>query len=94
MLQVVGSVELALPEVFQTVGTLEWIVALPGGFETQVISSGVEVQKSPPDLERFGEYGRILKTYPQSFLARNLAPPGPIGLNLRYRQLVPGMSGP
>ena len=90
----VGQVELALPEVFQTVGTLEWVVALPAGFETQVISSGLEVQKSPADLERFGEYGRILKSYPQRFLAKTLAPPGPVGLNLRYRQLIPGITEP
>jgi hypothetical protein len=88
----VGEIDLALPEVFQTVGTLEWVVALPAGFETQVISSGLEVQKTPPDLERFGEYGRILKSYPQRFLAKTLAPPGPVGLNLRYRQLVPGLT--
>src|SRR4030095_8070490 len=90
----VGQVELALPEVFQTVGTLEWVVALPAGFETQVISSGLEVQKSPADLERFGEYGRILKSYPQRFLAKTLAPPGPVSLNLRYRQLIPGITEP
>ncbi|MEO7318285.1 MAG: hypothetical protein ABIZ56_04795, partial [Chthoniobacteraceae bacterium] len=87
----IGSVELPLPEVFQTVGTLEWIVALPGGFETQVLSSGLTVQKTPPDLTRFGDYGRILKSHPQSSLAKDLAPPGPVSLNLHYRQAVPAM---
>ena len=87
----IGDVELPLPEVFQTVGTLEWIVALPGGFDTQIISSGLTAQKTPPDLTRFGDYGRILKSHPQSYLAKDLAPPGPVSLNLHYRQSVPAM---
>ena len=86
-----GAVELPLPEVFQTTGTLEWIVALPAGFETQVLSSGLTVQKTPPDLARFGDYGRILQSHPQSALAKDLAPPGPVSLSLHYRQSVPGM---
>lgn len=90
----VGVVELALPEVFQTVGTLDWAVALPGGFGTQVIASGLEVQKTPPDLSRFGDYGRILKTIANVHLAKDLAPPGPVNLTLRYRQMVPAMDGP
>jgi hypothetical protein len=90
----VGSADLVLPEVFQTVGTLEWIVALPGGFDTQIISSGLEVQKTPPDLARFGEYGRILKSHPQSYLAKDLAPPGLVTLSLRYRQTIPSMDWP
>lgn len=90
----VGSVELALPEVFQTVGTLEWVVALPGGFETQVIASGLAVQKVPLDLSRFGDYGRILKSHPQSSLAKDLAQPGPVNLNLRYRQVIPPLEDP
>ena len=87
----IGNAELPLPEFFQTVGTLEWVVALPGGFETQVISSGMEVQKTPADLTRFGDYGRILKTHPQSYLTKDLAPPGPVGLNLHYRQTIPAL---
>ena len=87
----IGAVELPLPEVFQTTGTLEWIVALPAGFETQILSSGLTAQKTPPDLTRFGDYGRILKSHPQSYLAKDLAPPGPVSLNLHYRQSVPGM---
>ncbi len=87
----IGNAELPLPDVFQTVGTLEWIVALPAGFDTQVISSGLTVQKTPPDLTRFGDYGRILKSHPQSSLAKDLAPPGPVSLNLHYRQSVPAM---
>ena len=89
----IGNVELPLPEVFLTVGTLEWIVALPGGFDAQVISSGMAVQKTPPDLTRFGDYGRILKSHPQSYLAKDLAPPGPVSLNLHYRQSVPMLDG-
>lgn len=85
----IGALEVLLPEVFQTVGTLEWVVALPDGFDTQVLSSGLAVQKTPPDLARFGDYGRILKTHPQTSLAKDLAPPGPVSLQMRYRQAVP-----
>jgi len=86
----VGTVELALPEAFQTAGTLEWIVALPNGFDTQVIASGLETQKSAPDLSRFGDYGQILKSQAHLHLAKSLAPPGAVNLNLKYRQAVPG----
>jgi len=86
----VGLAELTLPELFQTAGTLEWVVALPNGFDTQVISSGLETQKSPPDLDRFGDYGRILKSQSHTYLAKSLAPPGPVHLSLKYRQAVPG----
>ncbi|MBN2505464.1 MAG: hypothetical protein JXQ71_02095 [Verrucomicrobia bacterium] len=85
----VGVAELELPEVFQTAGTLEWVVALPHGVEAQVMSSGLETQKAPPDLSRFGDYGRILKPQPLTSLAKSLAPPGPVSLNLKYRQRVP-----
>ncbi len=90
----VGAVELALPEVFQTVGTLGWTIALPTGFSTQVIASGLEVQRMPSDLGRFGDYGRILKTNGNVHLAKDLAPPGPVNLTLRYRQAVPALDGP
>lgn len=86
-----GTVELMLPEVFQTTGTLEWVVALPSGFQTQVISSGLEAQKTSPDLNRFGDYGRILKSHAHTCLAKDLAPPGVVGLSLKYRQIVPGL---
>jgi len=85
----VGTAELTLPEVFQTAGTLEWVVAVPGGFETQVVSSGLESQKTPPDLGRFGDYGRILKSQSHTYLAKTLAPPGPVSLSLKYRQTIP-----
>lgn len=87
----VGWVELALPEVFQTAGTLEWVVALPNGFDTQVISSGLEIQKAVPDLNRFGDYGRILKSHPHAYLAKDLAPPGRMSVSLKYRQRIPGL---
>ena len=86
----VGVAEFTLPELFQTVGTLEWVVALPNGFDTQIISSGLEVQKSTPDLGRFGDYGRILKSHPHSYLAKDLVPPGLVALSLKYRQAIPG----
>jgi hypothetical protein len=85
----IGTAELVLPEVFQTAGTLEWIVALPNGFDTQVISSGLETQKAAPDLSRFGDYGRILRSQAHTYLAKSLAPPGAVSLSLKYRQTVP-----
>jgi hypothetical protein len=86
-----GSVELNLPEVFQTAGTLEWVVTLPDGFDSQVISSGLDVQKNPADLAAFGDYGQVLQQNPQVHLAKTLAPPGVVHLSLKYRQIVPGM---
>jgi hypothetical protein len=87
----IGEVELQLPEVFLTTGTMDWVVALPPGFQTQVVASGLELQRSPPDLSRFGDYGRILKSHAHTYLSRDLTPPGQIGLSLKYRQLVPGL---
>jgi hypothetical protein len=86
-----GTAELTLPEVFQTTGTMEWVVALPDGFQSQVNSSGLDVQKTPPDLENFGDYGRILKSHVTTYLAKDLAPPGVVGLSLKYWQIVPGL---
>ena len=86
-----GSVELNLPEVFQTAGTLDWVVTLPDGFDSQVISSGLDAQKTGADLAAFGDYGKVLKENPQVHLAKTLAPPGLIHLSLKYRQAVPGM---
>lgn len=85
----IGTAELSLPEVFQTAGTLDWVVALPHGFDAQVMSSGLEAQKTTPDLTRFGDYGRILKSQSHTYLAKSLAPPGAVSLSLRYRQAVP-----
>jgi len=87
----VGTAELGLPEVFQTVGTVEWVVALPNGFDTEIISSGLERQKATPNLDRFGDYGRILKSHPHTYVAKDLAPPGPVHLTLKYRQFVAGI---
>ena len=89
----VGSVELTLPEVFQTAGILEWVVSLPDGFETQVISSGLETQKSVADLSVFGDYGSVLKSHPYTRLSKTLAPPGRTSANLKYRQIVSGIQG-
>jgi hypothetical protein len=89
-----GQAQLALPELSQTAGTLEWVLMLPVGFETEVISSGLEKQGATPDLSRFGDYGRILKSQPHTSLAKNLAPPGAVTLNVKYRQLVAGFFEP
>jgi hypothetical protein len=88
----VGVADLTLPELFQTTATLEWVVALPTGFTTQVISSGLEAQKTAPDLARFGDYGRLLQSRAHTYLAKDLAPPGAVGLSLKYRQMVGGMN--
>ncbi len=88
-----GTAELTLPEVFQTTGTIGWVVALPSGFQSQVLSSWLQVQKSAPDLARFGDYGRFLKSHAHIYFAKDLAPPGSIGLSLKYRQVVPGVYG-
>ena len=85
-----GTADLALPQVFQTTGTLEWVIALPNGFETQVISSGLERQTASPDLTSFGDYGRILQSHAHIALAKDLAPPGAVALSLKYRQTVTG----
>jgi len=69
-------------------------VSIRGGFKAQVISSGLEAQKSQPDLSRFGDYGRILQNHARLFLAKDLAPPGLVRLSLKYRQIVPGISAP
>jgi hypothetical protein len=87
----IGAVDLPLPEVFQTAGTLEWVISLPDGFEAQVISSGLETQKAPSDLSVFGDYGNVLKSHPATRLTKTLAPPGKVSVNLKYRQLVLGM---
>jgi hypothetical protein len=87
----VGLAELTLPEVYQTTGSLEWVVALPNGFDTQILSSGLETQKAEPDLARFGEYGRILKSLSHTYLAKSLAPPGKTSLTFRYRQIIAGL---
>ena len=86
-----GTAELALPELFQTAGLLEWAVALPPGFEARVLSCGLETQKSPAELERFGDYGRILKQRVNINLAKELAPPALVKLSMKYRQTVPGI---
>ena len=87
----IGTADVKLPELFQTAGITEWVVALPGGFQTQILSSGLEPQKSPPNLDRFGDYGRILKSRPYNFMAGELTPPGALGVSLKYHQLVPGI---
>ena len=38
---------------------------------------------------RSGDYGRILKSQPHTYLPKTLAPPGPVSLSLKYRQAIP-----
>ncbi|MBE0545149.1 MAG: hypothetical protein IH623_27740 [Verrucomicrobia bacterium] len=87
----VGLADFTLPEVQQTVGTLEWVVALPNGFDAQIVASGMTPQRTAPNLDRFGDYGRILKSHPHTYLTKDLAPPGPVSLSLKYRQVVRGI---
>jgi hypothetical protein len=85
-----GDLELELPEADQTIGTLHWVITLPSSFDVQVVSSGLDVQKTAPDLARFGEYGRVLKSNPGIHLEKVLAPTGQFRANLRYRQSIVG----
>ncbi len=87
----VGTIELTPPEVFQTAGTLEWVVSLPDGFDTQVISSGLESQSAGADFSAFGDYGTVLKSHAYTRLTKTLAPPGKTSATLKYRQVVPAL---
>lgn len=87
----IGTLDLTLPEVFQTTGSLDWVVALPNSLETQVISSSLDRQSATPDLSRFGDYGRIVQSHRHTCLAKDLVPPGNIALALKYRQNIPGL---
>lgn len=89
----VGALELDLPEVRQTIGTLEWTVALPVGFDLQLIASGLDTRTASPQLARFGEYGQVLDSHPKISLLKSLAPPGPTSVQLGYRQRVEGRLG-
>lgn len=85
----IGSLDLALPEIPLTVGMLEWIVAFPKGFELHPVSGNLESHAEPPDLGAFGDFGRAVEAHPQLRFARTLAPPGPVRLQVRYRQRLP-----
>jgi hypothetical protein len=84
-----GSLELSLPEIFQTTGTLDWVIALPEGFQTRLISSNLQQQREPAQLEVFGDYGNVISDYPYTHLAKALAPPGNSTTTLGYRQILP-----
>jgi hypothetical protein len=88
----IGFTELELPQTGATIGTLKWIVVLPSGFRTQVISSGLDLQRQPPDLSSFGDYGRVLKSHPQISFLKNLLPPIPVRMKLKYYQQVSGIN--
>ncbi len=88
----IGFTELELPQTGATVGTLKWIIALPSGFRAQVISSGLDVQRQAADLSGFGDYGRALKSHPQIFFLKNLLPPTPVPVRLKYYQQVAGLT--
>ena len=81
-----------MPEVYHTIGTLQWVVALPSGFELQLIAGGLELDRSGTEMTMLGEYGRLIKSQPHLNLTKDLAPPTPISLQLKYRQSVPGFS--
>jgi hypothetical protein len=88
----IGLTELELPQTGATIGTLKWIIVLPSGFRTQVISSGLDLQRQPPDLTGFGDYGRVLKSHPQLSFLKNLLPPIPVHVKLKYYQHVAGVN--
>lgn len=85
----IGSLDLALPEIPLTAGMLEWVVAFPKGFELHPVSGNLESQSAPSDLGAFGDFGRAVEAHPQLRFARTLAPPGPVRLQVRYRQRLP-----
>lgn len=86
-----GTLSLSLPEAFQTTGTLDWVIALPEGFLAHLISSDLQHQREPAQLEAFGDYGNVIRNYPYTHLAKSLAPPGAASANLGYRQVVPAV---
>jgi hypothetical protein len=88
----VGLLELEATRACTTVGRLHWGIALPPGFSTRVLSSGLEVLAPPLDLETFGDYGRALEPRPLIHLGKNLAPPQPVELGLKYFQRLPGVN--
>ena len=58
--------------------------------------SGIRVRTSEGCVIQNGEplivaLPASLQSHPQSALAKDLAPPGPVSLSLHYRQSVPGM---
>lgn len=88
-----GFTELELPNPNANIGTLKWFIVLPSGFQTQIITSGLDLQKSDPDeLKDFGDFGRVLKTNPTLFLSKNLVAPSTIRTRLKYSQHIEGMS--
>ncbi len=85
-----GTLEMSLPESFQTTGNLDWVIALPEGFQSRLLSSNLQQQREPAQLEAFGDYGTVVRDHPYTYLAKSLAPPGTASANLSYRQLLPG----
>ncbi|MFM1941079.1 MAG: hypothetical protein RI897_61 [Verrucomicrobiota bacterium] len=86
-----GTLNMSLPEAFQTTGTLDWVIALPEGFLAQLISSDLQQHRDPAQLEAFGDYGNVIRSYPYTHLAKSLAPPGAASAHLRYRQILPAV---
>ena len=64
-------------------------MALPDGFQAQIISGGLQGHAVRPDLTRFGEYGRLLESRAHIYLTKELVPPGSVELSLKYRQNLP-----
>jgi len=72
----IGTAELELPEVFQTAGTTEWVVALPDGFETQLLTSGLEPQNPRPTSTAMGTMGVSCNPTPASAWPKTWPRPG------------------
>lgn len=83
-----GDLQVQLPESGETVGSLNWSVAFPVGFQLQLVSSGLEPRKASAESNPFGDYGRIVKLVPTLELEKALVPPGPVQITLRYRQTI------
>lgn len=88
----IGVAEFELPQTGSAIGELSWVIVLPPNFQSQVISSGLELLRTPPDLAYFGEYGKLLKTQTQVGFFKNLLPPLPVKVRLKYYQKIPGLN--
>ena len=88
-----GFTELELPNPNANIGMLKWFIVLPSGFHTQIITSGLNQQKSDlEELKHFGDFGRVLKTNPTISLSKNLVAPRTIKTRLKYSQHIKGMT--
>lgn len=89
----IGFTELELPIPDANIGILKWFIVFPSDFRTQIITSGMDLQKGEPDdLNDFGDFGYVLKSSPALSLSKNLVAPRAIRTRIKYSQTIEGMS--